>query len=83
VPLIIGGVLGIAVSVAAPSLAMIPAFLFGVWSLAVLVIGVREASNFSTLRAAAAVLVPVLLLAMIFAVLFLGAMLAIAGGSAP
>ncbi len=82
VPLIIGGALGIVANVAMPSLAMLPAFLFGLWSLAVLIIGVREANEFSTLRAVASVLVPVVVLVVVFAVLFLGAMLALMGGGA-
>ncbi len=79
VPLIIGGVLGIVASIAVPSLAMLPAFIFGLWSLGVLIIGVREANEFSTLRAVASVLVPVAVLAIVFAALFLGTMLALMG----
>jgi len=77
VPLIIGGALGIAAGIFMPPLAMLPAFIFALWSLAVLIIGVREASGLSTLRAAASVLVPVLILAVMLVALFLGAMLAL------
>jgi hypothetical protein len=83
VPLIIGGALGIAASVTAASFAIVLAFLFGLWSLGVLIIGVREANEFSTLKAVTSVIIPVLMLAAIFVVLFLGAMLALLGGGAP
>ncbi len=76
VPLVIGGLLSIPAAAVAPSLAAVPALIFGIWSLAIMVIGVREASGMSTLRAAASVLIPLVVLVTLVTLLTLGVLLA-------
>ena len=78
-PLILGGIAAILTGSVAPLLASLSMFIFAVWSFIVLVVGVREANQFSTLRALASVLIPVVVLVVIFVVLLLGVMAALLG----
>jgi hypothetical protein len=83
-PMLAGGVLGIGANLALPSLAILPSFLFGLWTLVLTIIGVREANGFSTVRAVIAVILPAVLLGIIVAVITFGAMAALfMGGGMP
>ncbi|KPV65100.1 MAG: Yip1 domain protein [Candidatus Bathyarchaeota archaeon BA1] len=61
------GVLSWAVGSTLPTL--LSSFLLGIWSLILLVLGIREAHKFSTLRALAAIFLPIIVIAVVIIVI--------------
>jgi len=86
VPMLLGSIFGIGAGLTLPSLAFLPSLIFGLWTLVVTIIGVREASAFTTIRAAIAVIVPLVILGILLTIIIFGAVLyfmGVDGGEVP
>jgi hypothetical protein len=74
-PMILAGLLAAAGSLKSPMMGSFITIPFGLWVLALNVLAVREANGFTTGRAAAAVLIPIVLLAIIAVALVIGGLI--------